>query len=39
MAHRTADEIAQRALDLGLLTERQLQDVWSSFRSRNVPAG
>ena len=24
-------------LDVGLLTERQVQDVWSSFGSRNVP--
>ncbi len=37
MGHRTADEIAQRAQDVGLLTERQLQEVWGSFRSRNVP--
>jgi serine/threonine-protein kinase len=36
MGQPTADVIAQRAFDLGLLDERQLQDVWGSFRSRNV---
>ena len=37
MAQRTADEIAQRAFNLGLLDERQLQEVWGSFGSRSVP--
>ncbi len=36
MGQRTAEEIAQRAFDLGLLDERQLQEVWASFGSRNV---
>jgi eukaryotic-like serine/threonine-protein kinase len=37
MAYQTAEQVAQRAFDLGLLDERQLQDVWSSFGSHNVP--
>lgn len=36
MAHATADQFAQRAFDLGLLTERQLQEVWAILGSRNV---
>jgi len=36
MAQLSAEKIAQRALDLGLLDERQLQDLWASFGSRNV---
>jgi eukaryotic-like serine/threonine-protein kinase len=36
MGQPTAEQIAQRAFDLGLLDERQLQDVWASFGSRNV---
>ena len=32
----TADKVAQRAFDLGLLDERQLQEIWASFGSRNV---
>jgi len=36
MADPTASEIADRALDLGLMTERQLQQVWAEFGSRNV---
>ena len=36
MGQQTAEQIAQRAFDLGLLDERQLQDVWASFGSRNV---
>lgn len=36
MAYQTAEQVAQRAFDLGLLDERQLRDVWSSFGSRNV---
>ncbi|MFZ5830108.1 MAG: protein kinase domain-containing protein [Planctomycetota bacterium] len=36
MAQQTAEKLAQRAFDLGLITERQLQEVWSSFGSHNV---
>jgi len=36
MAQLSAEKIAQRAFDLGLLDERQLQAVWASFGSRNV---
>jgi eukaryotic-like serine/threonine-protein kinase len=36
MAQVSAEKIAQRALDLGLLDERQLQGIWASFGSRNV---
>jgi len=36
MGHPSVDQIAQRAFDLGLLTERQLQEVWSSFGSRSA---
>lgn len=37
MGQPTAEYIAERAFDLELLTQRQLQDVWSSFGSHNVP--
>jgi serine/threonine-protein kinase len=37
MAYQTAEQVAQRAFDLGLLDERQLQEVWSSLGSHNVP--
>jgi len=33
----TAEKVAQRAFDLGLLDERQLQEVWASFGSHDVP--
>ncbi len=36
MAKQTAEQVAQRAFDLGLLDERQLRDVWASFGSHNV---
>ncbi|NLF07206.1 MAG: serine/threonine protein kinase, partial [Pirellulaceae bacterium] len=36
MANQTAEQVAQRAFDLGLLDERQLRDVWSTFGSHNV---
>lgn len=36
MADPTASEMADRALDLGLITERQLQEVWAEFGSHNV---
>lgn len=37
MAYQTAEQVAERALDLGLLDERQLQDLWGTFGSQNVP--
>ena len=37
MGYQTAEQIAQRTFDLGLLDERQLRDVWGSFGSHNVP--
>jgi serine/threonine-protein kinase len=37
MGYQTAEQVAQRAFELGLLDERQLQDVWGSFGSHNVP--
>jgi eukaryotic-like serine/threonine-protein kinase len=37
MAYQTAEQVAQRAFDLGLLDEPQLRDVWGSFGSHNVP--
>jgi len=36
MGHPNAEKIAQRAFDLGLLDERQLQEVWASFGSHSV---
>ena len=36
MGQPSAEKVAQRAFDLGLLDERQLRDVWASFGSRNV---
>jgi len=36
MGYQTAEQLAQRAFDLGLLDERQLRDVWGSFGSHNV---
>jgi serine/threonine-protein kinase len=36
MGYQTAEQVAQRAFDLGLLDERQLRDVWGSFGSHNV---
>ena len=36
MAQLSAEKVAQRAFDLGLLDERQLQEIWASFGSRNV---
>ncbi|HQU47056.1 MAG: hypothetical protein B7Z73_14515, partial [Planctomycetia bacterium 21-64-5] len=38
MAEFTAEQIAQRAFDLDLLNERQLQEIWGDFGRRNVPA-
>ena len=37
MGYQTAEQVAQRAFDLGLLDERQLRDVWGSFGSHDVP--
>jgi serine/threonine-protein kinase len=37
MVYQTAEQVAQRAFDLGLLDERQLRDLWGSFGSHNVP--
>lgn len=36
MAELNAEQIAQRAFDLDLLTERQLQEIWGEFGRRNV---
>lgn len=36
MAELNAEQIAQRAFDLDLLNERQLQDIWGEFGRRNV---
>ncbi|NLX99538.1 MAG: protein kinase [Rhodopirellula sp.] len=38
MAQITSEQIAERALDLGLVGDRQLQEVWSSFGSRSISA-
>lgn len=38
MGRPTAETIAQRAFDLGLLSESQLQEIWGSFGSRAVDA-
>ncbi|MBI2823345.1 MAG: protein kinase [Planctomycetia bacterium] len=38
MAELTAESIAQRAFDLNLLTDRQLQEIWGEFGRRNVTA-
>ncbi len=37
MEYQTAEQIAQRALDLALLDERQLREIWAAFGSRDVP--
>jgi len=34
----TAEQLAQRALDLGLIDERQFHDVWAELGRRNVSA-
>ena len=33
MGNPTAEKVAQRAFDLGLLNERQLQEIWASLGS------
>lgn len=37
MSRPTAEQVAQRAFDLGLVDTRQLQEVWGSLGSHNVP--
>ena len=37
MGNPTAEKVAQRAFDLGLLNERQLQEIWASLGSHTVP--
>jgi serine/threonine-protein kinase len=37
MAHLSAEELLQRALDRELLTERQFQEVWASVGTRLAP--
>ncbi len=37
MGHPTAEQVAQRALDLGLLDDRQFREVWANLGSRSVP--
>lgn len=37
MGQPTAEYIAERAFDFGLLNERQLNEVWATFGSHNVP--
>ncbi len=36
MVQSTAEQIAQRALDLGLLDEKQLREVWAALGTHNV---
>ena len=38
MSEINAEQIAQRALDLNLVDERQLESVWSECGSRDIPA-
>ncbi len=35
----TAEQLAQRALDVGIIDDRQLQSVWSEFGTTNVGVG
>ncbi|MEN6457317.1 MAG: protein kinase [Thermoguttaceae bacterium] len=37
MGYQTAEQVAQRALDLALLDDRQLRAVWAGFGSHDVP--
>jgi len=37
MGQPTAEKIAQRAFDLGLLSERQLREMWAALGSHSVP--
>ncbi len=36
MGQQTAEQVAQRAFDLGLLDDRQLRQVWAELGTRNV---
>ena len=36
MAEAKAERLANRAVDLGLVTDRQVQDIWTELGSRNV---
>src|SRR5262245_25242388 len=38
MSSMSAQQIAERAIDLNLLTDRQLQEVWGALGSRNATA-
>lgn len=38
MSDLSAEQFAQRAFDMGLINERQLETVWSEFGTRNVAA-
>ncbi len=38
MSEFNAEQIAQRAIDLNLVNERQLESVWSECGSRDIPA-
>lgn len=38
MLELTAEEFAQRAFDLNLVDQRELESVWSHFGTRNVPS-
>jgi serine/threonine-protein kinase len=37
MAEPTAEKLAQRAFDANLLSERQMQEIWSHFGRKNIP--
>ncbi len=37
MGQMTAEQFAQRAFDLGLVTERELREAWAAFGRRDVP--
>ena len=38
MSRMNAEQLAQRAFNLGLVDDRQLQDLWSRLGSRHVDA-
>ena len=38
MSQQTVEQLAQRVFDLGLITDRQLQQVWGELGSRHVAA-
>ena len=37
MSNPSAEQFAQRAFDVNLLDERQLDSVWGEFGTRNIP--